>query len=581
MGGVSWSVHKQLQDKSKQQENQIGDLERQNEELKKRYEERQREIKIQQELKEKEEREFQNKKTLALEDMNSSLQKKQEEEILIIEKELENLSQRWCVDEIKEIDFEKMLKDCYQKLILGEEVNKIIKENSKQLIKDLLKENEIKHLNLQIIGKTGVGKSTLVNAIFGEKVADVKKGEPCTMETKCYENEKYDFIRIYDTRGIEISKDFDIEKVFNETLRDIKEKCEKNEPDNLIHCLLYCFTGTRFEREEGEILVKLRQTYEGKKLPIILVLTQDLGEVDEEDGEDGFKQLYESINKIIEEKCEQSLSNSPKSISLIQILAKEKKLSKKITIPPKGLDILIEKCLEKGEYSSKYACLSAIKFSGEKKIREDYLKIKKDILTEKDRFLDKLFDKNLEEKIFEDIIEKVFMTFSLMKNREYVMKSSFDIIKIANERIIKLILEKEDKIFRDYIEQKSNLIATILMDEQTSIGKKYDFGFGNSIKDSNEFSYKISGILKSKFKRMSKINAIKNGAEIISSNIIDLFMNCFIESYLKEIRSDDIKTYLENNIKGCFSPALKNKVEGLIKDLKKYQGNEEETPGAK
>ena len=581
MGGVSWSVHKQLQDKSKQQENQIGDLERQNEELKKRYEERQREIKIQQELKEKEEREFQNKKTLALEDMNSSLQKKQEEEILIIEKELENLSQRWCVDEIKEIDFEKMLKDCYQKLILGEEVNKIIKENSKQLIKDLLKENEIKHLNLQIIGKTGVGKSTLVNAIFGEKVADVKKGEPCTMETKCYESEKYDFIRIYDTRGIEISKDFDIEKVFNETLKDIKEKCEKNEPDNLIHCLLYCFTGTRFEREEGEILVKLRQTYEGKKLPIILVLTQDLGEVDEEDGEDGFKQLYESINKIIEEKCEQSLSNSPKSISLIQILAKEKKLSKKITIPPKGLDILIEKCLEKGEYSSKYACLSAIKFSGEKKIREDYLKIKKDILTEKDRFLDKLFDKNLEEKIFEDIIEKVFMTFSLMKNREYVMKSSFDIIKIANERIIKLILEKEDKIFRDYIEQKSNLIATILMNEQTSIGKKYDFGFGNSIKDSNEFSYKISGILKSKFKRMSKINAIKNGAEIISSNIIDLFMNCFIESYLKEIRSDDIKTFLENNIKGCFSPALKNKVEGLIKDLKKYQGNEEETPGAK
>ena len=581
MGGVSWSVHKQLQDKSKQQENQIGDLERQNEELKKRYEERQREIKIQQELKEKEEREFQNKKTLALEDMNSSLQKKQEEEILIIEKELENLSQRWCVDEIKEIDFEKMLKDCYQKLILGEEVNKIIKENSKQLIKDLLKENEIKHLNLQIIGKTGVGKSTLVNAIFGEKVADVKKGEPCTMETKCYETEKYDFIRIYDTRGIEISKDFDIEKVFNETLKDIKEKCEKNEPDNLIHCLLYCFTGTRFEREEGEILVKLRQTYEGKKLPIILVLTQDLGEVDEEDGEDGFKQLYESINKIIEEKCEQSLSNSPKSISLIQILAKEKKIRKNITIPPKGLDILIEKCLEKGEYSSKYACLSAIKFSGEKKIREDYLKIKKDILTEKDRFLDKLFDKNLEEKIFEDIIEKVFMTFSLMKNREYVMKSSFDIIKIANEKIIKLILEKEDKIFSDYIEQKSNLIATILMDEQTSIGKKYDFGFGNSIKDSNEFSYKISGILKSKFKRMSKINAIKNGAEIISSNIIDLFMNCFIESYLKEIRSDDIKTFLENNIKGCFSPALKNKVEGLIKDLKKYQGNEEETPGAK
>ena len=66
------------------------------------------------------------------------------------------------------------------------------------------------------------------NAIFGEKVSEVKKGEPCTMENKCYESKKYNFIRIYDTRGIEISKNFDIEKVFNESLKDIKEKCEKN-----------------------------------------------------------------------------------------------------------------------------------------------------------------------------------------------------------------------------------------------------------------------------------------------------------------------------------------------------------------
>ena len=44
------------------------------------------------------------------------------------------------------------------------------------------------------------------------------------METKCYEN---DFIRIYDTRGIEISKDFDIEKVFNEALKDVKDNVKK------------------------------------------------------------------------------------------------------------------------------------------------------------------------------------------------------------------------------------------------------------------------------------------------------------------------------------------------------------------
>ena len=575
MGGVSWAIHNKLKDESEKQKKEIEELNRQKEELKKRYEERQKELRIQQELKEKEEREFQNRRTIAIQDMNSSLLKKQEEELALIEQEMQKLSQKWCEEEIKEINLEKLIKDCYQQLINGENLNDRIKENVKELITILIQQNEIKHLNLQIIGKTGVGKSTLVNAIFGEKVAEVKKGEPCTMETKCYESKKYNFIRIYDTRGIEISKNFDIEKVFNETLKDIKEKCEKNEPDNLIHCLLYCFTGTRFEREEGEILVKLRQTYEGKKLPIIMVLTQDI-EDEEEDEEDGFKQLYDSINKIMEEKCGESLSENVNRITLIKILAKEKKIGKKVTIPPKGLDVLIEKCLEKGEYSTKFASFSAVKFSAEKKIKEDFFKIKKEIFTERDRFLDVFFQKNTEDKIFEDIIEKVFITFSLLKHRELVTKPSFDIIKNVNMSIIKLILDKEYKIFNNFIEEKANHMATALMDEQSLIGKKYEFGFGDAIKDSSEFSYKMSKLLKSKFKEISKVNAIKNAAKILSLTIIDIFMNCFVESYLREIKNDDNQTFLENSIKGCFPTELKSQINGLIDDLKKYQEEKEE-----
>ena len=575
MGGVSWAIHNKLKDESEKQKKEIEELNRQKEELKKRYEERQKELRIQQELKEKEEREFQNRRTIAIQDMNSSLLKKQEEELALIEQEMQKLSQKWCEEEIKEINLEKLIKDCYQQLINGENLNDRIKENVKELITILIQQNEIKHLNLQIIGKTGVGKSTLVNAIFGEKVAEVKKGEPCTMETKCYESKKYNFIRIYDTRGIEISKNFDIEKVFNETLKDIKEKCEKNEPDNLIHCLLYCFTGTRFEREEGEILVKLRQTYEGKKLPIIMVLTQDI-EDEEEDEEDGFKQLYDSINKIMEEKCGESLSENVNRITLIKILAKEKKIGKKVTIPPKGLDVLIEKCLEKGEYSTKFASFSAVKFSAEKKIKEDFFKIKKEIFTERDRFLDVFFQKNTEDKIFEDIIEKVFITFSLLKHRELVTKPSFDIIKNVNMSIIKLILDKEYQIFNNFIEEKANHMATALMDEQSLIGKKYEFGFGDAIKDSSEFSYKMSKLLKSKFKEISKVNAIKNAAKILSLTIIDIFMNCFVESYLREIKNDDNQTFLENSIKGCFPTELKSQINGLIDDLKKYQEEKEE-----
>ena len=52
------------------------------------------------------------------------------------------------------------------------------------------------------------------------------------------------------------------------------------------------------------------------------------------------------------------------------------------------------------------------------------------------------------------------------------------------------------------------------MDEQTSIEKKYDFGFGNNIKDSNEFAFKLTGIIKMKFKDLSKANAIKNAKTV-------------------------------------------------------------------
>ena len=209
-----------------------------------------------------------------------------------------------------------------------------------------------------------------------------------------------------------------------------------------------------------------------------------------------------------------------------------------------------------------------------KKIKDDYLKIKNDISKEKERFLDILYSKKLEETIFGEIIEKIFIAFSLNNNRQLVTKSTFEYIKKTNEQIIKLILEKEDAIFRDYIEQKALNISTILMDEQTSIGKKYDFGFGNNIKDSCEFAYKITGMLKSKFRRTSKINAINNAARIISLTITDIFMECFVEYYLNELKSDNIKTFLENSIKGCFSSELKNKIDGIINDLKNYQENE-------
>ena len=69
-------------------------------------------------------------------------------------------------------------------------------------------------------------------------------------------------------------------------------------------------------------------------------------------------------------------------------------------------------------------------------------------------------------------------------------------------------------------------IAGILMEKKNR--DKKDVGFGNNIKDSREFSYKILFLLKSKFERISKLFAIKNAANIVSLIIINIFMDYFI-----------------------------------------------------
>ena len=131
MGGVSWAAHNELEDKNKRQKVRIDDLEHQYNELKKRYEEREREIQIQQEHKEKEENDIQRKKQIVIEDMNNTLKIKQDEKLLNIEKKFDDFSQTWCKDEIEDIDFKKILKDCCKQLIecKGENIENNIKNN--------------------------------------------------------------------------------------------------------------------------------------------------------------------------------------------------------------------------------------------------------------------------------------------------------------------------------------------------------------------------------------------------------------------------------------------------------------------
>ena len=64
--------------------------------------------------------------------------------------------------------------------------------------------HEIGTVNILIAGRTGVGKSTLINEVFQGRLATTGQGEPVTKQTRRY-TKKGIPLAIYDTRGLELN----------------------------------------------------------------------------------------------------------------------------------------------------------------------------------------------------------------------------------------------------------------------------------------------------------------------------------------------------------------------------------------
>ena len=61
-------------------------------------------------------------------------------------------------------------------------------------------------LNIIVAGKTGVGKSTLINAVFRDKLAETGMGKPVTDHMRKI-SKKGIPLAIYDTKGFELGKE--------------------------------------------------------------------------------------------------------------------------------------------------------------------------------------------------------------------------------------------------------------------------------------------------------------------------------------------------------------------------------------
>ena len=184
--------------------------------------------------------------------------------------------------------------------------------------------------NVLVIGNSGVGKTTLINAVLGDERARTGWGTKGTTDKlDIYESEMIPF-RIIDTIGFEPSF-IKERKAINAVKKWSKKSAKEGHEDKKINVIWFCVEGTSSKLFPKAIKSLERATSMWKSVPIIVAITKSYSVPER-------KKNIRMVNKAFVEQKRFS-KNLPK---IIPVVASTYALNDIAFAPPEGITELID-----------------------------------------------------------------------------------------------------------------------------------------------------------------------------------------------------------------------------------------------